>query len=44
MPPELIQFAQENKLTFDQAEAIQNIVDETGLSYNEAKALWMEEE
>jgi hypothetical protein len=41
MPPELIAFAQENNLTFEQAEAIQNIVDETGMTLSEAKEIWM---
>ena len=39
MPPELIAFARENNLTFEQAEAIQNIVDETGLTFEEAREL-----
>jgi hypothetical protein len=44
MPPELIKFSREHKLTFEQAEAIQNIVDETGLSLEEAKEVWISSE
>ena len=44
MPRELMQFAQTHGLTPEQAEAIQNIVDETGMSLEDAMELWIPQE